>query len=85
MLLKYYQKLDDTISYLLASTANEGKLLKKIFKQKPIILVDIGSNEGSYIDLVDNNFDTSSIEINIQKVSNDTYLKNDDIKIFSIL
>ena len=31
-------------------------------------------------DLVDNNFDTSSIEINIQKVSNDTYLKNDDIK-----
>jgi LPS-assembly protein len=31
-------------------------------------------------DLDENNFDTSSIEINIQKVSNDTYLKNDGIK-----
>jgi FkbM family methyltransferase len=61
MLLKYYQKLDDTISYLLASTANEGKLLKKIFKKKPIILVDIGSNEGSYIDLVDNNLSLKKI------------------------
>ena len=34
MLLKYYQKLDDAISYLFSSTANETKLLKKIFKKK---------------------------------------------------
>ena len=55
MLLKYYQKLDDAMSYLLASTANEGGLLKKVFKKKPIFLVDIGANEGSFIDFIDKN------------------------------
>ena len=55
MLLKYYQKLDDAISYLLSSTANEGVLLKKAFKRKPIFLVDIGANQGNFIDFVNKN------------------------------
>ena len=56
MLLKYYQKLDDAISYLFSSTANETKLLKKIFKKKKIVLVDIGANEGNFIDFLNKNF-----------------------------
>ena len=56
MLLKYYQKLDDAISYLFSSTANEAKLLKKIFNNKKIVLVDIGTNEGNFIDFLSKNF-----------------------------
>ena len=61
MLLKYYQKLDDAFSYLFASTANESKLLKKIFKNKKLIIVDIGSNEGNFIDFLSKNFDFKKI------------------------
>ena len=49
MLLKYYQKLDDAISYLFSSVCNEEKLIKSIFSQKKITYIDIGSNEGSYL------------------------------------
>ena len=52
MFLKFFQKLDDSLSYLLSSTASEHKLLKNIFKKKKIILVDIGSNEGNYVELI---------------------------------
>ncbi len=47
MLLKYYQKLDDAISYLFSSTANEKKLLKKIFNNKQLVVIDIGANQGN--------------------------------------
>ena len=50
MLLKYYQKLDDAISYLISSAVDEKKLLKKILNKKKITVVDIGSNEGNFID-----------------------------------
>ena len=56
MLLKYYQKLDDAISYLISSAVDEKKLLKKIFNKKKIIVVDIGSNEGNFIDFLGNIF-----------------------------
>ena len=56
MLLKYYQKLDDAISYLISSAVDEKKLLKKIFNKKKIIVVDIGSNEGNFIDFLNNIF-----------------------------
>ena len=55
MLLKYYQKLDDAISYLFSSVADEKKLLKKTFDNKKIIAVDIGANEGNFIDFLSNN------------------------------
>ena len=52
MLLKYYQKLDDAISYLAASFCNEKKLIKSILGKKKICYVDIGTNHGSYIDFL---------------------------------
>jgi FkbM family methyltransferase len=56
MLLKYYQKIDEAISYLLSSTADEKKLLERTFNKKKIILVDIGSNEGNFIDFLSDIF-----------------------------
>ena len=54
MLLKYYQKLDDAISYLFSSVSNEKKLLKHIFNNKKIFYVDIGTNEGNYVGFLSN-------------------------------
>ena len=39
MLLKYYQKLDDAISYLSSSVCDEKKLIKSIFKKKKLFLL----------------------------------------------
>ncbi len=61
MILKYYQKLDDAISYLLASSLSEKKLLKKILNKKILTIVDIGANEGSYIDFLSENFKLKKI------------------------
>ena len=52
MLLKYYQKLDDAISYLFSSINDEKKLLNSYFKKNRIFYVDIGTNEGSYLDFL---------------------------------
>ena len=52
MILKYYQKLDEAISYLFSSVSNEKKLLKSILKKKEIFYVDIGTNEGSYLEFL---------------------------------
>lgn len=52
MLLKYYQKIDDAISYLFSSVCNEKKLLKKIFNKKKIFYVDIGTNEGNFFEFL---------------------------------
>ena len=52
MLLKYYQKLDDAISYLAGSFCNEKKLIKSILGNKKIYYADIGTNLGSYIDFL---------------------------------
>ena len=54
MLLKYYQKLDDAISYLFSSVTNEKKFLRNIFKNKKIFYFDIGTNEGNYIGFLSN-------------------------------
>ena len=53
-LLKYYQKLDDAVAYLFSSTINEKKFLKQFFKNKKITFVDIGTNEGGYLDFLNN-------------------------------
>ena len=52
MFLKYYQKIDDAMSYLLSSVSNEKKLIQNIFKKKNIIYADIGTNEGNFIDFL---------------------------------
>ena len=56
MFIRYYQKIDDALAYLMASSLNEKKLLKSFFSKKKISLIDIGSNEGSYIDLINSIF-----------------------------
>ena len=61
MLLRYYQKIDDALTYLISSSFNEKKFLKNFFLKKDIVLVDIGSNEGSYIDLVNKHFKIKKI------------------------
>ncbi len=55
-LLKYYQKIDDAISYLFSSVSDEKKLLKEFFKNKEIIYVDIGTNVGNYLEFIGKNF-----------------------------
>ena len=55
-LLKYYQKLDDAVAYLLSSTISEKKLLKQFFNDKEITFVDIVTNVGNYLDFIQKNF-----------------------------
>jgi FkbM family methyltransferase len=50
MLLKYYQKFDDALSYLLSSVCDEKKLIKSLFKKSKITYVDIGTNEGNFLE-----------------------------------
>ena len=50
-LLKYYQKLDDAISYLFSSVSMK-KLLKDNLKKREIIYVDIGTNVGNYLEFI---------------------------------
>ena len=52
MFLKYYQKIDDALSYLFSSVSNEKKLIQNIFKKKNIVYVDIGTNEGNFLDFL---------------------------------
>ena len=59
--LKLYQKFDDIISYIFSNTVNEKKFLKSYFKNKKIIVIDIGSNYGNFIDLVINNLNIKKI------------------------
>ena len=59
--LKYYQKLDDAISYLFSSVGNEKKLLEDNFKNREIIYVDIGTNVGNYLEFIKKNFKTRQV------------------------
>ena len=52
MLLKFYQKIDEAITYLFSSVTNEEKFLKKIFGNRKIIYIDIGANEGAFLDFL---------------------------------
>ena len=60
-LLKYYQKLDDAISYLFSSVSNEKELLKENLKKREIIYVDIGTNVGNYLEFIKKNFKTRQV------------------------
>tara|TARA_B100000902_G_C26948723_1_gene734690 strand:+ start:36 stop:722 length:687 start_codon:yes stop_codon:yes gene_type:complete len=52
MILKYYQKIDDALSYLFSSVCDEKKLIRSIFGKTPITYVDIGTNEGNFLEFL---------------------------------
>ena len=52
MIIKLFQKLLEIFDYLISNQINEGKFLRQTFKNKKIILFDIGANYGSYYDYV---------------------------------
>ncbi len=60
-ILELYQNIDTGISYLFSNTSNENKLLKRIFKNKKINIVDIGCNLGTYVDLIHKNLNVKKI------------------------
>lgn len=60
-ILELYQNIDTGISYLFSNTSNENKLLKRIFKNKKINIVDIGCNLGTYVDLIYKNLNVKKI------------------------
>jgi FkbM family methyltransferase len=62
-LLKIYQKIENSLSYLLANRCDEKEFLKKMFNKKGIILVDAGCNLGTYLDLVNKNIKTKKVYI----------------------
>jgi len=59
--LKLFQKIDDTISYLLSSVCNEKKLLKENIKKKEIVYVDIGTNVGNYVEFINKIFEIKTL------------------------
>jgi len=61
MILKYYQKIDDALSYLFSSVCSEKSLLKGYFKKKNITFVDIGTNEGGYTDFIKKTLDVKKL------------------------
>ena len=88
MLLKYYQKLDDAISYLSSSFCDEKKLINSILGKKKIIYVDIGANQGSYINYLSSFLNFKKIyafepiiELNQKIKKNNPTL---DIKIYNV-
>ena len=88
MLLKYYQKLDDAISYLSSSFCDEKKLINSILGKKKIVYVDIGANQGSYINYLSSFLNFKKIyafepiiELNQKIKKNNPTL---DIKIYNV-
>ena len=62
-ILKLYQNVENSVSYLFSNNCNERKLLKEKFKRKKIIFLDLGCNLGSYTDLVNKSLKTKKIYI----------------------
>ena len=83
MLLKYYQKIDDAISYLFSSVCDEKKLLKRIFNKKKIYYVDIGTNEGNFLEYLKKLFEFKKIVCfePIKKLAERLENKNSNIEV----
>ena len=75
-ILKIYQKVENSLSYLLSNNCDEGKFLKKKFKSKKIVCLDAGCNVGTYIDLIDKNLITKKIYIFEPSKTCFEYLRN---------
>ena len=73
--LELYQNIDTSISYLFSNTSNENKLIKKIFKNKKINLIDIGCNLGTYVDFVNKNLNIKKIYAFEPSVTSHNFLK----------
>ena len=54
--LKLNKKIDDALTYLFSSVCNEKKLLKENIKKREIVLVDIGTNVGNYVEFINKIF-----------------------------
>ena len=88
MILKYYQKIDDALSYLFSSVCDEKKLIKSIFGKKKIVYVDVGTNEGSFLEYLLKfcNFKKIICYEPILRLSNELRQKytNQNIEIFNL-
>ena len=62
-ILKIYQKVETSLSYLLSNNCDEGEFLKRKFRNKKITCLDAGSNVGTYIDLIRKKLKTKKIYI----------------------
>ncbi len=62
-ILKIYQNVENSLSYLLSNNCDEKKFLKEKFKSKKIIFLDLGSNLGTYTDLINKNLKMKKIYI----------------------
>lgn len=62
-ILKIYQNVENSLSYLLSNNCDEKKFLKEKFKNKKIIFLDLGSNLGTYTDLINKNLKMKKIYI----------------------
>ena len=62
-ILKIYQNVENSLSYLLSNNCDEKKFLKEKFKKKKIIFLDLGSNLGTYTDLINKNLKMKKIYI----------------------
>jgi hypothetical protein len=75
MLLNYFQKIDNIISYLLGNYLNEKKFLKKKLK-KNITFIDIGANVGTFSEFINDNFLIKDAYLFEPSVSSFNYLNN---------
>lgn len=62
-ILKLYQNVENSISYLFSNSCDEKKFLKEKFKKKKIIFLDLGCNLGTYTDLINKNLNTKKTYI----------------------
>ena len=74
-ILELYQNIDTGISYLFSNTSNESKLIKKIFNNKKINLIDIGCNLGTYVDFVNKNLNIKKVYAFEPSITSYKYLK----------
>lgn len=51
-MLKLFQKIETSISYLFGNSINEKKFLVNRFNKKEITVIDIGANVGSFLDFI---------------------------------
>ena len=75
-ILKLYQNIENSLSYLFSNNCNEIEFLKKKFKRKKIILLDLGCNLGTFTDFINKNLKTKKIYIFEPSKICYKYLKN---------
>lgn len=87
-ILKFYQNVENSISYFLSNNCDEKKFLKEKFKRKKIIFLDLGCNLGTFTDFINKNLKIKKIYIfepskTCFKLLHNKY-RSEEIKIFNI-